>query len=173
MSLIRHRSTLALVAALGILLPQLALAETKIGYVNTQRVLKESSEMKSIEERITKLTDSKRDEFKPRQEKLTQMAKELQTQSSVLSPEAFEERQIELAQFKSQIERDLQAAQEQVEVEQRKAIAPLLRKVQEIINEIGRDDGFALVIEPHQGVLFLGESIDITDKVIERLNKKG
>jgi len=172
MSFARHRSILAMLAALW-MLPQLAQAETKIAYVNTQRVLKESAEMKSIEERLSKMTDSKRGEFKPRQEKLTQMAKDLQTQSSVLSPQAFEERQLELAQFKSSIERDLQAAQEEVEVEQRKAIAPLLRKVQEIINEIGRDEGYSLVIEPHGGVLYLGESIDITDKVIEKLNKKG
>jgi len=173
MSVFRHRSILALVAAMGWLLPLSASAETKIGWVDTQRVIAASKEAKVAEDKLNALLDKKRDQFKPQQDQFNKLRQEFETQISVLSPEALEERQIELTQLKSKIERDVQAAEEEVQIERRKVLAPLLRRLQDVINEIGKNEGYALIMERHVGVIYFSESIDITDKVIAALNDKG
>lgn len=173
MSVYRHRSMLALVVALGWMLPQAASAEPKIGFVNTQKVLAESKAAKAAEEQLNQLLEQKRQQFQPQQEQFSKLRQEFETQVSVLSPEALEERQIELAQLKSQIERDVQEAEEEVQIERRKALAPLLRKLRRVIVEIGEKEGFALIMEPQNGVIYYSESLDITDQVIAALDAQG
>ena len=171
MSVFGHRSILALAAVLTGLLPQIARAETKVGFVDTNRVIAASKDAKEAETKLNSLLDKKRDQFKPQQEKFNKLREELETQITVLSAEAREERQLELAQLKSQIERDVQAAEEEVQIERRKVLAPLFRRIQEVIDDIGKKEGFSIIMERHTGVIYFSESLDITDMVIERLNK--
>jgi len=173
MSVFGHRSILVLLVVFGWLVPQVGHAETKVGFVDTQKVVSSSKEAKAAEDKLNALLEKKREQFKPQQEQFAKLRQELETQLSVLSPEALDERQIELTQLKNQIERDVQAAEEEVQIERRKALAPLLRKIQDVINEIGKQEGFSIIMERHVGVIYFSDSLDITDKVIEQLNQKG
>jgi outer membrane protein len=173
MTVLRHPYTLALVAALALAWPGGASADAKLGFVDMQKVVTQSKEAKSVETKLNDLLEKKRALFKPKEEQFNKMRQELETQQGVLSPEALEERQIELAQMKSKLEREVEAAQEEVAIERRKMLAPLLKRIQDVIIEIGKTEGFSMVIERHPGVLFMNESLDITNSVIEKLNKKG
>ena len=173
MTVLRHPYTLALVAALALAWPGGASADTKLGFVDMQKVVTQSKEAKSVETKLNELLEKKRALFKPKEEQFNKMRQELETQQGVLSPEALEERQIELAQMKSKLEREVEAAQEEVAIERRKMLAPLLKRIQDVIIEIGKTEGFSMVVERHPGVLFMNDSLDITNSVIEKLNKKG
>jgi outer membrane protein len=173
MTVLRHPYTLALIAAFALAWPGGASADTKLGFVDMQKVVTQSKEAKSVETKLNDLLEKKRAQFKPKEEQFNKMRQELETQQGVLSPEALEERQIELAQMKSKLEREVEAAQEEVAIERRKMLAPLLKRIQDVIIEIGKKDGFSMVIERHPGVLFMNDSLDITNSVIELLNKKG
>jgi outer membrane protein len=173
MTVFRHPYILALVAAAALAWPAGASAETKLGFVDMQRVVMNSKEAKSVETKLNELLEKKRAQFRPKEEEFNKLRQELETQQAVLSAEALEERQIELAQMKSKLEREVEAAQEEVTIERRKMLAPLLKRIQDVIIEIGKTEGFSMVIERHPGVLFMSDSLDITEMVIERLNKKG
>lgn len=173
MTVLRHPYILALAAAVALAWPGAASAETKLGFVDMQKVVSNSKEAKSVEGKLNELLEKKRALFKPKEEEFNKLRQELETQAAVLSPEALEERQIELGQMKSKLEREVEAAQEEVAIERRKMLAPLLKRIQDVIVEIGKNEGFSMVIERHPGVLFMNDALDITNTVIERLNKKG
>jgi len=90
----------------------------------------------------------------------------------VLSQEALEERRIEIARKKSKLERAVEEAREEMAVAERKAFQPLLTKVEELLKEIGKEKGLLMIMEKSSpGVLYYSEALDITDVLIDRLNK--
>lgn len=173
MTVLRHPYILALLAAVALAWPGAAAADTKLGFVDMQKVVNNSKEAKTVETKLNELLEKKRAQFKPKEEEFNKLKGELETQAGVLSPEALEERQIELGQMKNKLEREVEAAQEEVAIERRKMLAPLLKRIQDVIIEIGKTEGFSMVVERHPGVLFMNDALDITQTVIDRLNKKG
>lgn len=170
---IRTFGVLTLLTVLAVSLPAQAADASKMGIVDMQRVVANSRDGKAAEKKLNDLLTKKREQFKPQEEQFQKLRGELESQQFVLSPEALEERQIELAQLKSKLERDLQAAQEEVQIERRKMLAPLLRRIQEVIAAIGKTEGFVMIVERQQpGVLYFNESLDITEMVIKNLNDK-
>ena len=70
------------------------------------------------------------------------------------------------------LERDFQAAKDEIAVQNRKLLAPLAKKLEEAVKEIGKSKGFDLVLDRSTpGVLYAPESLDITDLVVKRLNE--
>ncbi|MCP4240317.1 MAG: OmpH family outer membrane protein, partial [bacterium] len=62
----------------------------------------------------------------------------------------------------------------QMQVDQRRLEGPLLAKLGEIIESLGKQEGFTMILRRGTpGVLYTREALDITDMVIERYNKKG
>ena len=166
-----RRPLLAFALALGLLLPAVASAQApKIAFVDTTRAAANSKEGKSADQYLKDLRERKRDEFRPKDEKLKRMRDEYETQRFVLSKEALQEREIDLLKVQRNLERDLEEAQEEFEIEQRKRMQPILKSILKVVNEVARDGSYDLVLEKTSpGVLFYADSLDITDQVIERL----
>ena len=164
---------IALVAAVGILLPALARAqEVKMGFVDSRRAIFSSKSGKAVEDRLTRLMSEKREEFRPREEKLKKLREEFDAQRFVLSQEALQEKQLELQKMRNDIERDMAAAEEELEIEQRKLMDPLLRKALKAVGEVGKEKNFTVILErASPGVLYYEEALDVTDLVIQRPNE--
>ena len=166
---------IALGIAASLLLPAAALAQgVKIAVVDTTRAASNSKEGKAAEQRLRSMRETKREEFKPKDEQLKRLRDEYETQKYVLSRDALQEREIELLKLQRNLERDLQAAQEEFEIEQRKLMQPILKNILSTVQQIARDRGFDVVLEKTSpGVLFYSDTLDITEEVIQRLNERG
>ncbi len=166
-----HVTTLAV--AVGILLPAISNAQmVGIAIVDTTRAAANSKEGKAAEQVLKDLRDRKREEFGPKDEKLKRLRDEYETQRFVLSKEALQERELELLKMQRGLERDLEEAQEEFEIEQRKLMQPILKSILRVVNEVARDKGYGVILEKTSpGVLFYSDQLDITDEVIQRLNE--
>jgi outer membrane protein len=52
-------------------------------------------------------------------------------------------------------------------------VAPLSKEIFELIQQVGKEDGYTMVFQRDSaGLLYTRESIDITDEVIKRFNRK-
>ena len=171
MILRRHVTMLAVAA--GVLLPALSNAQTaSIAIVDTTRAAANSKEGKAAEQVLKDLRDRKREEFGPKDEKLKRLRDEYETQRFVLSKEALQERELELLKMQRGLERDLEEAQEEFEIEQRKLMQPILKSILRVVNEVARDKGYGVILEKtSRGLLFYSDQLDITDEVILRLNE--
>ena len=148
-----------------------AAAEFKLAVVDQRRALLSSEGGKAAESTLSQLEDRKKKELEPRSAKCKKMQEDVESQRFVLSDEALQERMIEFQSCQRDLERDFQAAKDEITVQNRKLLAPLAKKLEEAVKEIGRDKGFDLVLDRSTpGVLYSTDTLDITELVIKKLN---
>jgi outer membrane protein len=168
-----RRAGMSLGLALALFVPALpAFAEFKLAVVDQRRALLSSEGGKSAESTLSQLEDKKKKELEPRSGKCKKMQEDIEAQRFVLSDEAMQERMIEFQSCQRDLERDFQAAKDELAVQNRKLLAPLAKKLEEAVKEIGKDKGFDLVLDRSTpGVLYSTDSADITELVIKKLNE--
>ncbi len=163
----------ALALAAAMMVPVLASAQgLGVAIVDSRRAAANSKEGKAAEQQLKDLSSRKRDEFMPKEEKLKRAREEYETQRFVLSKEALQEREIEIVKLRRNMERDLEEAQEEMAIEERKLMQPILRKILRAVTEVAKAQGYQVVLERSSpGVLFFSDDLDITDLVIAKLNE--
>ena len=116
--------------------------------------------------------NQKRDEFKPKEEQIQRMQEELETQKFVLSKDARQERELELLKRKRSLERDLEEAQEELQIEERKLTQPIIENIIGTVKAVARDKKYTTVLARNNPILiYHSDELDITDEVIKRLDE--
>lgn len=160
-------------AIAALLVPAAALgAEFQAAFVDQQRAILGSTEGRAAEKAFNELATQKQAEIAPREEELRRLSSELEAQRYVLTPQAIEERRLELVKKSRDLERTKQEVTEQLQLEQRKTMAPLIKKLNEAVSAIGKEKKLSLILDRSSpGVLYLEDALDITELVIKRLNQ--
>lgn len=162
------RTFLILCAAM--LFPLFAGAQShKIGIVDSQKVLSEMPEMKSMQSELDNLA-------KKYEDTLVQLQKEFQTkyQDFVKEQETMVEsiksrKQQELEDLSKRIQDLNNVAQQDMQKKQVELFAPIQTKLREAINKVGNDGGFTYIMDASQ-MLYVGTgSEDVTSLVKSKL----
>jgi outer membrane protein len=91
----------------------------------------------------------------------------------VLSDDALRQKELDLAEMRNEIQSRGREIEGQLQVDQKRLEIPLVQKLEAIIEEIGKSQGFTLIIRRGTpGVLYTREALDMTQLVIDRYNKK-
>ena len=162
------RTFLILCAAM--LFPIFAGAQShKIGIVDSQKVLSEMPEMKSMQSELDNLA-------KKYEDTLVQLQKEFQTkyQDFVKEQETMVEsiksrKQQELEDLSKRSQDLNNVAQQDMQKKQVELFAPIQTKLREAINKVGNDGGFTYIMDASQ-MLYVGNgSEDVTSLVKSKL----
>ncbi len=146
--------------------------DTKIGFVNTLEVLYATEEGKRELEQLNQFASQKQQEIGTQSSDLQKLRDQYLTQQATLnaSTRAQSERTI------ADKERDLQRLQEDIELEynQRRdeMLAQASEKIQVIINEYAKLNGFGVVFLRNEGQTYVNLSLDITQEVIRIYNER-
>ena len=143
-----------------------ALAETKIGFVNGQKVINESPQAAKAKKKLEK-------EFEKRDQDLQKLAKQLQGVQEGLEKNAVTmteaDRRNKEREF-SDLNRDFQRKQrefrEDLNLRQNEEMAGIYERVNKIIKQVAEAEKYDLIIQ--EGV-YVSPKLDITDKVIKAL----
>jgi outer membrane protein len=168
-----RRAGMSLGLTLALVIPALpAFAEFKLAVVDQRRALLSSEGGKAAESTLSQLEEKKKKELEPRSAKCKKLQEDVESQRFVLSDEAIQERMIEFQSCQRDLERDFQAAKDEITVQNRKLLAPLAKKLEDAVKQIGKDKGFDLVLDRSTpGVLYSTDTLDITELVIKKLNE--
>jgi len=148
--------------------------EVKIGIVDIEQALSSTEEGKAAREEINRKSREARAQLEPMMEQRKALAEELQGKKYVLSDDALFQKQVQLAELENKIKSKAEELEGQLKIEQGKMLAPLQTKMQSIIDSIGKEQGFTLILSRNNPyVMYSRETLDITDMVIARFNKKG
>jgi len=147
---------------------QLALADTvtRLGFVDSERVMRESAPAVRAQQRIEK-------EFSKRDQELQRMAKDLESLQKDLDNENSKmgavERQAKERSF-SDINRDFQRKQrefrEDLNQRRNEELAAIIEKTNQVIRKIAEADKYDIIL---QDVVYANPRVDITDKVLKAL----
>jgi outer membrane protein len=147
---------------------QLALADTtKFGFVNSDRIMRESAPAARALKRIEG-DFSKRDQELQRLAKdLDALQKDLENENSKMSDS---ERQKKARSF-SELERDFQRKQrefrEDLNQRRNEDMASIIEKTNQAIKQIAESEKYDVIL---QDVVYANPRIDITDKVLKALS---
>ena len=141
----------------------------KIGIANLQRVLETSNQGKSAQEKIKQQKDKMEQELKQKGGEIEELRKQLERDAMVMSKEKREEKErevrIKLNDFKT-LQKRYRTELQNLE---KRLVNELLRNVSNLVEEIGKKEGYLLIINNTE-VMYSPGSIDITDRLINELN---
>ena len=171
---LRSGTALALLAGLGS--PFFAgaahAADSIVAVVDRGRVISTCEAGKAAKKDLEALQEKKQNALAPMEQELDKLTQDFESQKFALSQDALEERRITIARKKSALERAVEEAREELAIAERKALQPIVQKVDGLLSQIGKERGLVMIMERSDPVLlYYNEALDITDVVIERLNK--
>lgn len=144
----------------------------KIGVMNIQKVLLESSagrKAKVIFETRMKELQSK---FKVQQDNLIALQQEIEKKSSAWSKDKKGEkiRELQLGQ------REMQVKSEDAKMELRqlqdKKLEPILKMLQTVVDSYGEKNGYSLILDSKVAVLYAAPNIDVSEDIKSELDKR-
>jgi outer membrane protein len=145
----------------------------KIAVVDLDQALNSTDEGKAAREELTRKQRDAEAKLQPQVEKFKQMQEELKSKKFVLSEEALYQKQLDLVELKNEIDSQYKELEGKFKVDYERLVGPLRKKMVEIVQGIGRDQGYTLIVERGTpGLLYAREALDVTDTVVQQFNKK-
>ena len=147
---------------------QTAAAEVKVGFVNSDRVMKEAPPAKKAQQKLEK-------EFEKRDQELQRLAKQLQGMQEALEKNGMTmaegERRNKEREF-NELNRDFQRKQrefrEDLNQRRNEELAGVLERANKTIRQIAEAEKYDIIF---QEAVYASPRIDITDKVIKALTE--
>ncbi len=149
---------------------QAVAADTKIGYVDIQKVSSASSAVKKAQATLKQKAASLQSALKKDDNEFLALKTAFDKKNSVWSNAEKKKKEKELqTKYQGFLTKQAHSRQEMKELEA-ELLGPIQNKIIEIVGSVAKDNGFSLIL-PHQVVLYSSKATDITDKVTEELNK--
>jgi len=150
-----------------------ARAETKLGYVDMQRAIKEVEEGKAAGAALKRDFDEKQKQLNQRSDEVKRLQEEFQKQQAIMTAEAkaakgaeIERKMMETQEFYMKLQQDLSG-------KEREAMRPLADKMAGLVREIAEGNGLALMLDREaSGLVYAQASLDFTNELIRRYNAK-
>jgi outer membrane protein len=145
----------------------------KIGVVDLQQAMFATDEGKAVKEELTRKRREAQQQLQPDLDRLKGLQEELESKRYVLSEEVLFAKQADMLELRNKIEAKGNELEGQLKIDQGRRLAPLQTRVAGVIEEIGKQQGFTLILaRDTPGVIYSREALDITEQVIERFNDK-
>lgn len=159
------------IALAGLLLAgNVAVADTKIGFVNTEKLLREAPFSLAAQKRLEKEFSGREQEL----QKMARQARELQNQldkDGVTMAEAERKnKERDLANLNRDFQRQSREFREDLNRRRNEELSQLQERARKVIIDIGKSEKFDIIIE--QAAVYVDPKSDITDRVMKALSTK-
>jgi len=153
------------------LAPAAASAQAKIGVINLDQAINNCKQGKRAQAELRRKASKLESELKQLNEDVQKLRKDLENTAMLLKPEAKLAKEREFERKARRLSDRRHDAQQEMREAQRDAFAPILRRMNEVIKEIGAKRGYSLITES-RSALYYPQSADITGEVIAAFDKK-
>lgn len=146
----------------------------KTGYVDTEELLTEYSELKEAKERFTKQNEQIMADLQLKIDAFEIRGKQFQANAGSMTREKQEEAYNQLSLENQQLQNEQRTKVGQLQVESQKVIDSIIEKVKNKVKTYGKTNGFGYIYGSNDAgsVLYGKEELDLTEKVLEELNKE-
>ena len=160
------RWAFGLLAALALAAPVMA-QDFRVGFVNTDRILREAGASKAAQTRLEQ-------EFSKREKELNDLGATFKTASEkferdapTLSETQRQQRQRQLADQDRELQRKRREFQEDLNARRQEELQQVLERANRVIRQVAEQEKYDLIL---QEAVYINPKHDITDKVIRALN---
>lgn len=151
--------------------PPSAAASSAYLVVDVQKIMAESKAAQSAQARINAQRSRHQKEVAEEEKRLREDEQALKAQRATLSPEEFDRQAQALRDRFRVVERDVQGRRRSLNQAFTAAMSQVRTALHEVMSDVARQRQAVLVL-PRQSTLWADPSIDVTDQVLEGLNRK-
>ncbi len=146
----------------------------EIAVVDLDKAINATEQGKAAREELARKKRGAEEELQPMVQRFQTLQKEIDDKKFVWNEDKLRAKQLDLAELQNKIQNTLKELEGQLKVDYERLVGPLRTKISSIVEEIGKDQSFIVVLERNTpGLLYTRETLDITDVVIQRFNKQG
>ena len=156
-----------IVALLTLFTSSYALAETKIGFVKVDQILKEAPQAAASNKKLESEFKIRTEKLKKQISDLNDKEKDFQKNSLALSDSDKEKTQKKLQESRIDVQRSERELREDIDLRRREEITKLQNKVTEVIEIIAKRDKYDLIL--YTAVAYASNNVDITPLVLKEL----
>src|SRR5512139_2863220 len=159
-----------LVLALGLFSARGALADVKIGFIDSDRLFSEYAKTREAQESFNREVQELAGTAREMKTEIDELQRKLDQQGPMLSEAKREEQskvlQDKISAYETFVQKnwgpsgDVSRLNEQF-------LRPILDRVQKIVAGIGQDEGYSLILDAADGNIVFGDrTLDLTDRVL-------
>lgn len=158
------------ILSLYIIFPSLGISvELKIGFVNPLKVMETATQVENANKRLEQ-------EFAPRQRKLVSAQQEIKKleerlakEGNIMSDAESQNLGRDVRDKKREWQRQQDEFREDYNLRRNEELDKLQKKILEVVQTIAKEEGYDFIFS--DGVVWASGRVDITDKVLKRLNQ--
>lgn len=147
-------------------------ADLKIGYVDMQAAIEQTSTGKKAKTELEKIAKSKENNLKKREADLKKKGEDFQKKQSVYDEATARKKQAELQKEFYELQQLLNSSQVELRKKEESLLKPIIEGLKKQIDSIAKKDGYTVILEKADNlVLFAKDDINLTNKVVKAYEK--
>jgi outer membrane protein len=148
-----------------------ALAPSRIGYVDLQRVLARSQAGAAARDQLEKERGTMQKQVDGTRNEIQKLQEELEKKGQLLSPESRREKQETLERKVRDARRLMDDLQKELQKKEQELTVKVLNDISGVVAQVGKERGFTMVVEKRGAAVIWGApEADITDDIIKAAN---
>lgn len=155
--------------------PAVSADKIKLAFVDLRRALNETTEGKKAMNKLTKLKEKLQVKIEKEEKKIMDMKESLEKQQKqgILNKDALQKKAEEYYQSVQELQQSYMRYQKELSAKEADLTQDILLKMQKIIEEIGRAEGYTMIYDRSSGaVVWAPSHLDLTDQLIQKYNVK-
>jgi outer membrane protein len=144
-----------------------AQAAPKIGFVNTERILRESAPAKASQQKLEQEFSKREKSLQESVEKLRDMTQKIERDAAVMSEADRAKRQREAAELERDLQRRQREFREDLNQRRNEELAAVIERANRAIRQLAEAEKYDIIL---QEAVYASPRIDITEKIIRTIN---
>lgn len=144
--------------------------DVRVGFVNFAALLDNAPQSEAASQQIQQDFAKRDRDILAQQQELATREENLRRNAAIMSVEERTRQQGELRRLERELRRTQEEFREDLNLRRSEDLSALQKMMAEVIREMAREESYDLIIT--DGVIFAGENVDITDRILERLQAR-
>jgi outer membrane protein len=143
----------------------------KIVYVDLQKALEMTKSGQKVQKEFKGEVDSEQKNIDKKKAEYESLKEGLDKQKTSLNESALREKEDSLISLEKELKRSFQDSQEKLRRKNATLVGDLIKKMRELIEKMGKEEGYQMVLErSSQGLVYADPSLDITEEVVKKFD---
>ncbi|MGH7792319.1 MAG: OmpH family outer membrane protein [Thermodesulfobacteriota bacterium] len=150
-----------------------AQSAVKVGYIDLQRVIRESQAGKSARVSFEKEFQEKRNIIEQKKQRLDSLKQDFLSQGTIKSEQGTKDKAEQIEQLEKEYNRTRDDFRDELQRRDLELTQKILSELENVIKQIGDSEGYSLIFEKTEaGIVFAGKGVDLTDKLIQAYDSR-
>ena len=162
-----------LLALLVTLATPAAFADVKIGYVDMQRAIQETSAGKKAKKELEENFNKKKKDLEKFEADIKKKGEEFEKRSMAMNEDARNKKNAEIQGEMRKYQEMAAKSQMEIQKQERDLTQPIVTKLRSELEAIAKKEDYTIILEKSEnGVMWAKKELDLTDRLIKDHDKK-